>query len=70
MLDKYSQALKNSPLRVKQCIHDVDIFDNDYIMSCNTAIPSVANNLNNIYLSATILNESTSTYYNDKNDLV
>ena len=36
-------------------------------MSCIKPVPSVANILKKLYPSATILNEFTSTYYNDKN---
>ena len=34
-------------------------------MSFNTVIPYVANTLKNIYLSTTILNDLTTTYYDD-----
>ena len=37
-------------------------------MSCSTAISSVTNTTDNIYLSANLLNELTYKYYNDKND--
>ena len=43
------------------------MFNNDSAMNCNTKIPSVANILKNVYLSGTLLNEFTSTYYYDKN---
>ena len=36
-------------------------------MSCNMEIPSFANTLKKILLSLNIFNESTSTYYDDKN---
>ena len=68
MLDRDSQDLNNVLLRVKQQMHDIDMFDIDSTITCNYAIPSVANTLNKIYLSTTLLNEFTSTYYNDKND--
>ena len=44
------------------------MFDCDYIVSCSTAITSVLNTLNNIYLGGPIWDEFTSEYYNDKND--
>ena len=68
MLDYDSQALKNVPLRVKQHIYPVNMFDNDYLTRCITKITSIANTLKNIPLGGTILNEFTSTYYNDNND--
>ena len=37
-------------------------------MTFNTVILSIANTLNKIYLITTIFNESTLTYYDDKND--
>ena len=37
-------------------------------MTCKYAITSVPSTLNTIYLSTTILNESTFTYYDDKNE--
>ena len=40
--------------------------DSDSITTCNTAIPSVANTIKKIYLSSTIFNEYTSTYYDNK----
>ena len=68
IIDRDSQVPKNAPLRVKQCIHAFNIFESDFVMICNTAIYSVSNNLNNMYTSATTLNEYISTYYYDKND--
>ena len=37
-------------------------------MNCIYPIPSVENNLKNIYLGGTLWDESTSQYYNDNND--
>ena len=68
VLDQYSQDLNNIHLRVKQRTNIVTMFNNDSVMNCNTKIPSVANILKNVYLSGTLLNEFTSTYYDDKND--
>ena len=68
MLDQDSQAPNNAPLRVKQHIHDLNMFNNDSVMIWSTAISSIENNLNKIHLSATLLNKFTSTYYYDKND--
>ena len=59
VLDHYFQALNNVPLRVKKYIHDIDMFDSDYVITSNDENPSVANNLKKIYLSTTILNEFT-----------
>ena len=56
------------PLRIKQRIYDIYTFDGDYVITRNAKIPSVANAMKNIYLITTLLNEFTSTYYNDKND--
>ena len=67
MLDNDSQSLDNIPLRIKQRIHSIDLFDSDYVMTWNVKIPYVANTLKNIYISTNILNEFTSTYYDDKN---
>ena len=44
------------------------MFDSYYVMICINAIISVENTPKKIYLSVTILNEFTSTYYDDKND--
>ena len=68
LLDQYYQPLNNFLLRVKQRIHYVDMFDSDYVMICSTAIPSVANTPRKFYFVGTLLDESTSTYYHDKND--
>ena len=55
------------PNRSKQRIHSVDMNTNYYVMTCNTEIPSIDNTTKKINLSTTILNEFTSTYYDDKN---
>ena len=67
-LDQDYQSLKNVPMRVKQLINAVNMFDSDSLMSCSNKINSAANILKNIYLGVTILNELTSTYNDDKND--
>ena len=59
------QSLEKVPIKFKQCIHDVNIFDSDYVMTYNSAIPSVANTLKKIHLSKIIFNEFTSTYYDN-----
>ena len=43
MLAHNYQAPKNTPDRVKQRIHVVDMHENDLVIICNTTIPSVAN---------------------------
>ena len=43
------------------------MYDSDYIISCSNPIPSVENNLKNIYLGGPIWDGFTSKYYNDKN---
>ena len=68
MLAHYYQSLKNFPLRVKQHIHSVEMFVSDYVMTWNYAIPSVENTKKKIYPSTTLLNQFTSTYYDDKDD--
>ena len=68
ILDKYYQVLKNVTMSVKQSIHAINMFDIDYLMSFSTAIPYIDNNLKKIYISGTLLNESTSRYYDDNND--
>ena len=40
VLNQYSQALKNVPLRAKQHIHATTMFDICYIISCSTKITS------------------------------
>ena len=50
ILERYSKALKNVPLRVKICINDIKNFDGYFVMSFYTPIPSVTNNLKKIYL--------------------
>ena len=56
------------PLIVKQLINAIAMFEIDYVMNWNNAITSVANNPNKRDLSKNLLNEFTSTYYDDKND--
>ena len=67
MLDQGSQSLKNVPPRFKQLIHAINMFYSDAIISNITPILYVLNNLKNIYISGTILDEFKSTYYDDKN---
>ena len=55
------------PLRVKQHIYAIDMFDSYYITIFSKIITSVANNTKNIYLRGTLIDEFTYTYYNDKN---
>ena len=69
MILQYYQALKNIRTRVKQRIHAVYMYENDFLMTCNSEIISVGNTLNKIYLIITILNEFISTYYDYKNDV-
>ena len=69
MLDQDYQALNNMLLRVKQLIYYVKFFDNYSIMSYNTTINSAEKNMKKIHLSATIFNEFTSIYYDDRYDL-
>ena len=45
MLVHNSQALKNIPTGVKKHIHAVDMHAKDSVITCNTAIPFVSNNL-------------------------
>ena len=68
MLDNDSLAMNNVPLRVKNNIHAINMFDSYSIMSCTTTIPSILNTPKHIYLSRTILDKLTSTYYDDKNN--
>ena len=49
-------------------MHAIGMFDGDAIMICSSAITSLENTTKNIYLSGTLLDEFTSTYYNDKNN--
>ena len=67
-LDKYSQSLNNVPIIVYQRIHAVNMFFNDSIIIYITEIRYVANTPKKIYLSVTLLNLSTSAYYDDNND--
>ena len=68
MFNRYYQCLKNAPLRDKQRIHDINILESDYVMSCIIAFPFIANNLKKMYLRGNILNELTSKYYNHNDD--
>ena len=52
----------------KQCIHAVDIYENNSIMTFNRVTPTVANTLKKIHLSSLILNEFNSTLYEYKNE--
>ena len=65
MLAHNYQDLENVPLIFKQCIHSVNIFDIDSVITYNFPIPSVANTLKKIHLSTTLLNEFIFTYYDD-----
>ena len=53
---------------VKQRINDVNMLNSDPIITYNAKITSVANTLKKIHLSTIILNELTSTCYDDKDD--
>ena len=68
ILKQASLDLMNVPLRFKKHINDINMFEIDYIMSFSTAVTSVVNFLKNIYLCVSILDKSTSAYYNNNND--
>ena len=44
------------------------MFDSNYVMSCSNLTTYAENTPKNTNISGNILNESTSTYYGDKND--
>ena len=52
---------------VKQRIHEVDIHEDDSIMTCNRAIPHVANTMKKVHLCKIIFNGFTSKYFYMKN---
>ena len=45
MLAQNSQDLKKIPTRVRQCIHIVYMDEDDSLITCNMAMPSIDNNL-------------------------
>ena len=55
MLDQEYQALMKIPFKIKQQIHDIDMFDSDFVMTCDSKLTSVSDTLNKIYLSKTLL---------------
>ena len=55
MLDQEYQALMKIPFKIKQQIHDIDMFDSDFVMTCDSKLTSVSDTLNKIYLSTTLL---------------
>ena len=68
MLTNGSKDLEKITTRIKQLIHAVAMNVKDLSITCNVSIHSVANNLKKSHLSTILLNEFTSTYYDDKND--
>ena len=56
------------PPKIKDCIHDINMYDSNYLMGFSTPIHSVESNTNNIYLGGNIWDELTYECYNDKND--
>ena len=68
IIEQASKDPKNLTPRFQNHIHDINMFDSDDIMSCSTAMSSVANILNIIYLGGPLWYESTYEYYNEKND--
>ena len=64
---KYYQSLKNVPLRVKNHILAIYMFDSDSIMIYSNPITSVVNTLKSIYFAGALLDEFTSEYNNNKN---
>ena len=59
--------MKKVPFRVKQCIHAVDVHENDPVMTCNSSIPYFTNTTKKTNSSTNIFNGFTSTFY-DNND--
>ena len=68
ILEEASLALENVPLRFEKCIHAINMFNSDSIISYSTSIPSFENTVKKIYPGGNILDEFTSIYYEDKND--
>ena len=60
ILEQAFKSLNNVPLRVQNNIYAIHMFDSDYIVSCSTAIPSVANTPKKIYLGGALCDELTS----------
>ena len=67
IIERTSQSLNNIPLVVQNRIHDINVYDSDYIMSSSSPIPSVSDTLKKIYLGGPLWGEFISKYYNDKN---
>ena len=78
MFSEHFKLIESSPqlnlvqsyrTRVPQTsMYSINMFGCDYIMSFTTTIPSVTNTLKKIYIGGNMLDEFTSTYYDDKND--
>ena len=43
MLDHDYKNHENLLFRIKKCINATDMFDSDYVMTCNAAVPSDEN---------------------------
>ena len=67
MLDNDSLAMNNVPLRGKNNIHAINMFDSYSKIGCSNQIYSVKNTLKKIYLGGYLLGEFKSEYYNYKN---
>ena len=66
MIEQYYQSLQNVPIKVKNLIHTVNIYDSDSSITCNTEILSVADTLKKDHLGSNTFNEFTSKFNDDK----
>ena len=63
MFKKTEGALDKVPLNKKNKINVVEKHDNDYVLTSNTAISSIVNTLNKIYIPNTLYEKYASTFY-------
>ena len=66
ILERNSNNLKKIPNLEKQRIHVEETHDSKYIMTCNTTIIYISNNLKKLWLQSSLQYYYIQTKYNDK----
>ena len=70
ILECYSNKLSRIENKSKQRIHDIDMHDSDYIMTCTTWITSISNTLKNLCIQSDLYSYYIQTIYNGKEEII
>ena len=66
ILERNSNSLKEIPNSAKERIHQEETHDSEYVITCNTTIPSISNTLKKLWLQSIFHSSYIQTKYNGK----